>query len=104
MVIGYHPLLWNLFPIVLLNNCYNYANNRMTHTFAQPGRGAGIIYAGITGALVEAAAMRDGLRVIENPQLPDKSPEFVVALVVDPSKYKSNRFFCKCFFFFTKGP
>ena len=101
---AYNPFIWNLFPFVFLNNCYNYANNRMTHTFAQPGRGAGNIYAGVTGALMEAAAVRDGLRVIANPQLPDKSHDFVVALVVDPSKYKSNRCFCKCFFFFTKGP
>ncbi|RMX38129.1 hypothetical protein pdam_00003077 [Pocillopora damicornis] len=85
MVLGYNPFIWNLFPIVLLNNCYNYANDRMTHTFAQPGRGAGNIYAGITGALMEAAAVRDGLRVIANPQLPDKSTDFVVALVVEPN-------------------
>ena len=104
LVLGYNPFIWNLFPIVLFNNCYNYANNRMTHTFAQPGRGSGAIYAGITGAQVETAAVNDGLRVIANPQLPDKSPDFVVALVVEPSKYKSNRCFCKCFFFFTKGP
>ena len=104
MVLGYNPFIWNLFPFVLFNNCYNYANDRMTHTFAQPGRGAGNIYAGLTGPQMEAAAVRDGLRVIANPQLPDKSTDFVVALVVEPSKYKSNRCFCKCFFFFTKGP
>nr|XP_058961759.1 uncharacterized protein LOC131788688 [Pocillopora verrucosa] len=85
LVLGYNPFIWNLFPIVLFNNCYNYANNRMTHTFAQPGRGSGAIYAGITGALVETAAVNDGLRVIANPQLPDKSPDFVVALVVEPN-------------------
>ena len=104
LVLGYNPFIWNLFPIVLFNNCYNYANNRMTHTFAQPGRGSGAMYAAITGAVVETAAVNDGLRVIANPQLPDKSLDFVVALVVEPSKYKSNRCFCKCFFFFTKGP
>lgn len=104
LVLDYNPFIWNLFPIVLFNNCYNYANNRMTHTFAQPGRGSGAMYAAITGALVETAAVNDGLRVIANPQVPDKSLDFVVALVVEPSKYKSNRCFCKCFFFFTKGP
>ena len=62
------------------------------------------MYAMITGAEVELAARRDGLQTIPNPQLPAKSPNFAVALVIDPGKYKSNRCFCKCFFFFTKGP
>src|SRR4029077_15181526 len=47
------------------NNCYNYANNHITNTFAQPGRGTGHMYKQLktcTGAgAVEPAAVSDGL-------------------------------------------
>lgn len=42
------------------NNCYNYASNNRTNTFAQPGRGTGKQYTGITVDEVSAAAQRDG--------------------------------------------
>lgn len=46
------------------NNCYNYANNKATNTFAQPGR-ASIGQAGsMSCAAVHAAAIADGLQPV----------------------------------------
>ncbi len=46
------------------NNCYNYANNKATNTFAQPGRAAGAQASSMTCAAVHAAALADGLQPI----------------------------------------
>lgn len=42
------------------NNCYNFASNWITDTFAQPGRGAGEQYHAITAPEIHDAAKRDG--------------------------------------------
>ena len=42
------------------NNCYNFASNWITDTFAQPGEGAGDPWHDLTAPEVHAAAMRDG--------------------------------------------
>jgi hypothetical protein len=43
------------------NNCYNYANDVATDTFAQPGRGSGQKWSFDTCADINASAVRDGL-------------------------------------------
>jgi hypothetical protein len=43
------------------NNCYNYATNYRTDSFAQPGRGSGAMFSQLQGASVLSAALRDGL-------------------------------------------
>lgn len=79
----YEPDRWNLDPVVLgNNNCYNYANNKITNTFAQPGRGTGQIYASIDCAEVGAAAERDGLRT--SAGFGGDTPGWYVALVIWP--------------------
>lgn len=88
------------------NNCYNYANDRATNTFAQPGRyfalARGLVararaYAlALRGAAVQAAAVNDGLQVVNVPRPPQgpfaqnplprvpTGPRHLVALVVNP--------------------
>lgn len=61
------------------NNCYNYANNKTTNTFAQPGRAAGSMYSSISCAAVHAAAVRDGLEPITD--INASSYKNIVALV-----------------------
>ncbi len=61
----YNPAVWNVPAVQPNNNCYNYANNRITNTFAQPGRATGHQYTQLnqcagTGS-VEAGAISDGL-------------------------------------------
>jgi len=71
------------------NNCYNYANIRITNTFAQPGRGSTGIYAAITAAAVRAASVADGLVVVANGNFP-AGARHVVALVVEDGKCKPH--------------
>ncbi len=59
---SYTPSFWNdAGTIQYSNNCYNYANNKRTDTFAQPGRAAGAKYTSLTCASVGPAAEADGL-------------------------------------------
>lgn len=58
----YNPGFWNNNPTILRNNnCYNYASNKRTDTFAQPGRGCGRMYTAITCPEMTRAALCDGL-------------------------------------------
>jgi hypothetical protein len=67
------------------NNCYNYATNYRTDTFAQPGLASGQMYPlPFSCAGVRPAAIRDDL--IDNPGADNRCPEegHLVALVVGP--------------------
>lgn len=80
----FNPGFWNDPNVRPHNNCYNYASNWRTDTFAQPGRGCGHIYASITCPEVTRAAMCDGVRR-RFDCLPDSErPRYLVALVVSP--------------------
>ena len=102
----YFPSWWNGNRGRLLNNnCYNYANDRATGTFAQPGRAHALTIGRIadmddydlamTQAAVQAGAVNDGLQVVNVPRPPQgpfvqnplprvpKGPRHIVALVVD---------------------
>ena len=67
------------------NNCYNYATNMKTNTFAQPGRAAAAQYASLSCTDVTTAAIADGLTSVNDP---DDCPvgQCPVALVVAPGK------------------
>ena len=103
----YFPSWWNGNRVRLLNNnCYNYANDRATNTFAQPGRAFALQNGQIAdiddydlqmnAAAVQAGAVNDGLQVVNVPRPPQgpfvqnplprvpKGPRHLVALVVDP--------------------
>jgi hypothetical protein len=67
------------------NNCYNYATNYRTDTFAQPGLASGQMYPSpISCVGVRPAAVRDDL--IDNPKADNHCPDegHLVALVVGP--------------------
>lgn len=89
----YEPSSWNGGSMTM-NNCYNYANNKRTNTFAQPGRASGQTAIGMSCAVVHASAVSDGLEPITDPY--DPSYKTVVALVVDPGNdyhwYRRDRF------------
>jgi hypothetical protein len=64
----WEPSKWNDKSVQNRNNCYNYGNNQVTFSYAQPGRAAGnplpsppTIY---TGEDVKQAAISDGLEWI----------------------------------------
>lgn len=81
----YNPNFWNNNPTILSkNNCYNYASNKRTDTFAQPGRGCGKMYTAITCAEVTRAALCDRLHKRFDCFPPSEAPRYLVALVVAP--------------------
>jgi hypothetical protein len=57
----YNPALWNTPTVQPHNNCYNYANNRITNTFAQPGRATGHPITALSCAGTTPSAQSDGL-------------------------------------------
>jgi hypothetical protein len=57
----FDPGKWNNDAnIRTLNNCYNYANDQITNTFAQPGRGSGSMFTAFECGNVDSASRRDG--------------------------------------------
>lgn len=66
------------------NNCYNYATNYRSDTYAQPGRAAGAKWSALTCAAVKPAAVKDAL--IDSPYANNRCPGegHLVALVVWP--------------------
>jgi hypothetical protein len=59
---AYNPGFWNTPAVQPKNNCYNYAMNWKSDTFAQPGRISGHIWTAINCANVGTAANWDGCK------------------------------------------
>jgi hypothetical protein len=82
---AYNPGFWNNDSTVRSrNNCYNYATNRRTDTFAQPGRGCGRMYTAITCAEVTRAGLCDGLHRRYDCFPDSERSRYLVAMVVAP--------------------
>jgi hypothetical protein len=81
----YNPGAWNIPAVQPYNNCYNYANDHATNTFAQPGRAHGKQATVMDCAHVEPAAQADGLNPSANFTHPlAKGAGWYVALVIWP--------------------
>ncbi len=82
---AFNPGFWNDDTTTRQNNnCYNYASNWRTNTFAQPGKGAGHQYTSIACGAVGNAAMSDGMHHRYTCFPDSEKPRFLVALVVAP--------------------
>jgi hypothetical protein len=82
---AYNPGFWNNDATIRVrNNCYNYASNKRTDTFAQPGRGCGHQYTAITCAEMTRASLCDGLHHRFDCFPASEAPRYLVALVVAP--------------------
>lgn len=82
----YEPAWWNdSGQKQFNNNCYNYATNYRSDTFAQPGQAAGAMYTALTCAAVLPAAVADALE--DQPGANNKCPSegHLVALVIAPN-------------------
>ena len=90
----YRPAVWS--PTRMRNNCYNYANDQITNTFAQPGRGSGRRFATLQCNDLDGAARRDGLGQAQGWQGPTAG--WYVALAVWPNQdyhwYRQDRNGC----------
>ncbi len=83
----FNPAFWNSDPNVMRNNnCYNYASNRRTNTFAQPGRASGHQYTALTCPAVSAAARSDGCHDEGNCFPDSEKPRWYIALVIWPNR------------------
>ena len=67
---AYDTSLW----MTTTDNCYNYAAQKSTGTFAQPGRAGGAIYSSIDGTSLRAACVLDVIQDIEEPADPATLP------------------------------
>jgi len=78
---------WNTYCVQPNNNCYNYANDKITNSFAQPGRASGHMYAALTPDELLKASESDGLvKMNVGPEEPcpeaPEQPNCLVALFV----------------------
>ena len=92
----YEPVWWNdSGQRQWSNNCYNYASNYRTDTFAQPGLAAGAMYSAISVDEVKKAALADGLEDAPTANNTPPAEGHLVALVIDPGWdfhwYRMNR-------------
>jgi len=78
----FNPGFWNDPAHIGKNNCYNYASNHRTNTFAQPGRASGHMYHAIDCADVTNGAVSDGASLTCAP--PNQAPRWFMALVIAP--------------------
>jgi hypothetical protein len=80
----FNPGFWNAPSVRPYNNCYNYARNWRTNTFAQPGRAHGAQTSTMACGTVTAAAMADGLKKRCDCLPKSEYPRRHMALVIDP--------------------
>ncbi|HKO55471.1 MAG TPA: hypothetical protein VJ276_06295 [Thermoanaerobaculia bacterium] len=82
----YNPGFWNTAAVQPHNNCYNYARNWRTDTFAQPGRAHGAQTGTMKCANVTTAAMADGLKKRCDCLPISEWPRRLMALVIAPNQ------------------
>ena len=83
------PRNWNYQPVQRRNNCYNYATNIITNTFAQPGKASGQRHSRFKTENVYSACLRDGLVPIRETSpfiIPRARGYCIIALVIWPGE------------------
>ena len=78
----FNPTFWNAANVRPYNNCYNYATNRRTDTFAQPGRATCAGTSTMACSNVSAGASSDGATQSCAPS--GSAPRWYMALVIWP--------------------
>jgi hypothetical protein len=81
-VAAFNPGFWNATGVITNNNCYNYATNRRTDTFAQPGRATGAQATTMKCANVSAGAVSDGAYASSTCVPAGEEPRWYMALVI----------------------
>ncbi len=81
LVPPFDPGKWNIPSVQRFNNCYNYANDKITNTFAQPGRCSGSPADDWKCAPVGQASQRDGEIPISSPPAATPQDGHFIALV-----------------------
>ena len=81
---GFNPSYWNASNVRPYNNCYNYATNRRTDTFAQPGRATGAGTSTMQCSTVANGAVSDYNLADPNCGASHLAPRDRMALVIWP--------------------
>jgi hypothetical protein len=81
---AFNPTFWNAAGTRPYNNCYNYATNRRTDTFAQPGRATCAGTSTMACANVSAGAVSDGALPAGTCASSTEAPRWYIALVIWP--------------------
>ncbi len=82
---GFNPTYWNASNVRPYNNCYNYATNRRTDTFAQPGRATGAGTSIMQCSTVANGAVSDNNLADPNCGASHLAPRDRMALVIWPN-------------------
>ena len=88
----YNPERWKKYELIRTNNnCYNYANQKITNSFAQPGYASGHAITDITPAEAIKACESDGLVKMDvDPSAPvpeaPPQPNCLIALMVQEGR------------------
>ena len=85
----FNPRNWDYGAVRRRNNCYNYATNIITNTFAQPGRGADKRHTSYAAEDVYRACLHDGLvpiRERSSRRIPGARGFCLIALVIWPGE------------------
>lgn len=91
----YNPGKWNNDQnIQWRNNCYNYANDKITNTFAQPGKGSGQMWSQLVTCAsdVAPAAQRDGQVPVGPPASTPAQGHFIALVLAVGYDYHWYRF------------
>ena len=85
MIPDFEPVFWSEDGFVRdWNNCYNYANNRRTDTYASPGEASGQEFNTLTCLSIDSAVLRDGLETCTDITQPIPPGKARIALCVNP--------------------
>jgi len=91
----FNPGFWNRPAVQPHNNCYNYARNWRTDTFAQPGRAHGAQTFTMACANVTTAALADALHhrcdCLPQSEYPRRHMALVIAPGIDYHWYREQR-------------
>jgi len=89
----YNPGKWNIPSVQPYNNCYNYANDKITNTFAQPGRGSGSTIANSLCGTVSPAAQTDGQISITNASGTPADGQFIALVSANTPTFKDYHWY-----------
>jgi len=84
LVPSFNPHKWNDDSNVQTqNNCYNYACDIITNSFAQPGRGSGAVFTTFACGNVGTGATNDGLAASGKPNATPAQGQYVALVMAD---------------------
>lgn len=89
----FDPGKWNIPSVQPYNNCYNYANDKITNTFAQPGRGSGSTIADILCPTVTQASQRDGQISVAPPSSTPAQGHFIALVSANHPFFKDYHWY-----------